>query len=583
MKSAKELLSFDHFDENAFARRAPQPIKISQQTLNILNDITQKHGDTEYESPNREDLRQIYHSFIDAHRTGRLHTEFDSLRRIRQLAWALTYSEGRLSRIVDTPQLSDALGLIEDRFRISILPGVFNALLESWDTPNARNLRAFVKKHLTNYNGSRKFVQKLKANMAWYCEENGATQLARSRIKLSDVWSVLELPDHTHSYPYFGAVAEAYIALNHRTDRGTVADVIEFVEKHNNDKTSRAVLSKLIESIGYEASEHLRQLIQSHVLREWGDPRIAGGEVRWRDVPDEAKQIFTRWITKEDLRFFFDVVAKACNDHKFEYRKAFWLAYLEHISFCRPVLRQNAEYLFRSDPYYHERKRSIATLNGGSSDQHAFIIQMGNHTFVEFSTNAACYVYNNSRLPFRLDNSEYTMDTYPRNTLRNKSLAKHHVSHVYSERYSWQEKLASWIKSEVGIDPVRSYRLGKESTEKNEKQEPVRSYRLGNPDNNEANDVAELIQGLRGDKRTWIDSSRALITIGKPAVPALIDAMRDEDHRVRNRAVYTLGQLGTVAKAAIPLLQKLQLRDPMNYIRSQADSALKRINRLSQY
>ena len=42
MKSAKELLSFDHFDENAFARRAPQPIKISQRTLDILNEITQK-------------------------------------------------------------------------------------------------------------------------------------------------------------------------------------------------------------------------------------------------------------------------------------------------------------------------------------------------------------------------------------------------------------------------------------------------------------------------------------------------------------------------------------------------------------
>ena len=364
---------------------------------------------------------------------------------------------------MDTPQLSDALQLIENRFRISALPGVFNALLQAWNTSNAGILRPFVKKHLTDYNGSRKFVQKLKTNMPWYCEENGTTQLAlnllRSRVKLSDVWSTLELPDHMHSYPYFGAVAEAHISLNRRTDRETVTDVIDFVEKHNNDKTSRAVLSKLIENLGYDASEHLRQPVQSYALREWGDPRIAGGDVRWRDVPDEAKQIFTRWITKEDLRFFFDVVAKACHDHKFEYRKAFWLAYLEHISFCRPVLRQNAEYLFRSDPYYHERKRSIATLNGGSSDQHAFIIQMGHHTFVEFSTNAACYVYNNSRLPFRLGSSEYTMDTYPRNTLRNQSLAKNRVSHVYSERYSWQVKLASWINNELEIKPLRSYRL----------------------------------------------------------------------------------------------------------------------------
>lgn len=462
MNFAKKLLQFD-FDADAFARRAPEPIGISQKSLGILEEIIKNYGDRGTELPNREDLRQIYHNFINAHRTGTFHTEFDSLKRIRQLSWTLTYSEGESPRIVDTPQLGAALGLIENNFRISTLLGVFDALLQAWDTPNAERLRTFVKKHLTNYNGSRKFVQKLKANMAWYCEENGATQLAlnllRSGVKLSEIWSYLELPDHTCSYPYFGTVAEAYVALNPYVDRETVADVIEFVEKHNNGKTSRAVLSKLIERLGYDASEHLRQPIQSYILREWEDPRIAGGDVRWRGVSDEAKQIFTRWITTEDVRFFFDVVAKACNDHKFEYRKAFWLAYLEHISFCRLVLRQNAEYLFRNDPYYHERKRSIATLNGGTNDQHAFIIQMGNHTFVEFSTSAACYVYNNSRLPLRLDGSEYTMDTYPRNTLRNQSLAKHRVSHVYSERYSWQERLASWIKSEVGIEPLRSYRL----------------------------------------------------------------------------------------------------------------------------
>ena len=462
MNSAKKLLQFD-FNDSTFARRAPQPIKISQQTLNILDDVMQKHGDAEHELPDRENLRQIYHSFIDTHRTGRLHTEFDSLRRVRQLAWALTYSEDRLPRIVDTPQLSVALQLIENRFRVSALPGVFNALLEAWETPNARSLRAFVKQHLNDYNGSRKFVQKLKANMSWYCEENGATQLAmkllRERVKLSEVWSVLELPDHTHSYPYFGAVAEAYIALNRRTDRETVADVIEFVEKHNNDKTGRVVLSKLIESLGYDASEHLRQPIQSYVLREWGDPRITGGEVRWRGVSDEAKQVFTRWITTQDLRFFFDVVAKACNDHKFEYRKAFWLAYLEHISFCRLVLRQNAEYLFRDNLHYQGQKRSIATLNGGSSDQHAFILQMGNHTFVEFSTNAACYIYENSELPFRLGASEYTMDTSPSSSLRNEWRATHRVIHYNSEDYYWQENLESWINNELEIKPLRSYRL----------------------------------------------------------------------------------------------------------------------------
>lgn len=459
MNSARELLQFN-FNASTFARRALQPTQILQQKLDTLEDITQRHGDTEHEPANREDFRQIYRLFIDAHRTRRLHAEFDSLRRTRQLAWALTYSEDGLPRIVDTSQLNDALRLIENRFSVNALLGVFDAVLQAWDTLNAERLRVFVRRHLTDYEGRRTFVQKLKANMRWYCEENSTTQLAmtllRSQEKLSEVWKYLELPDHTHSYPYFGAVAEAYIALNRRVDRETVADVVEFVERHNNDRTSRAVLSKLIESLGYDAPEHLRQPLQSYALREWEDPRIASGDVRWRGVSDEAKQIFTRWITKEDLRFFFDVVAKACDDNKFAYRKAFWLAYLEHISFCRPVLRQNAEDLFRNDPqtlqYYQERQP--ATLRGGSSWHHAFIIQIGDYTFVEFSTDGACYIYDNDNLPFQLGDSEYHIID-----LKDQLWATHRVSHHYSEGYYWQEKLTSWIKSELRINPLRGYRL----------------------------------------------------------------------------------------------------------------------------
>lgn len=584
MKSAKELLSFGHFDANAFARRAPQPIKTSQQTLDILNDIIQKHGDTQNEPPNREDLRQIYRSFINAHQKGRHYSEFNSLKRTRQLAWALTYSEDRSPRIVDTTQLSDALQLIDSRFRISMLPGIFNALLEAWDTPNAGRLRVFVKKHLTDYNGSRKFVQELKADMEWYCEENGATQLAlnllRSRVKLSDVWSTLELPDHARSYPYFGAVAEAYIALHRPADRETVADVIEFVKKHNNNKTSRTVLSKLIEGLGIDASEHLRQPLQSHVLREWGDPRISGGEVRWRDVSDEVKQIFTRWITKEDLRFFFDFVAKACDDHKFAYRKAFWLAYLEHISFCLPVLHRDVEYLVSNDlqalQYYNERRTS--TLRGSRSNKHAFIIQMGNFTFVEFSTAGACYIYNNDNIPFNLGDPEYRASQ-----LRNLSWAERRVTHSNSENYSWQYDLESWINRELGIKPLRSYQLGT-----NEKNEPhdVGGFKRGldkaTSDNNETEYIDELIRGL-DSRQIWLKNANTLAKIGKSAVPALIEALRDQDPRIRNRVIYTLGLLGNSALPAIPMLLELRFNDPINFVRDQVDSALKKIETKSQH
>ena len=459
MNIARELLQFN-FNADAFTGRAPKPTAIPPKIVSDLEGIERKHNSM-CNIPAKEDLREIYHLFFNAIRTGRLDTEFDSLRRIRRLAWALTYSEVNLHRIVDTPELRDALQLIEERFSVSALLGVFDALLKAWDAWGANLLRAFVRRHLSNYDGRRRFVQNLRANMAWYCEENGATQFAMRRLraqeKLSDVWSYLNLRDHTHGYRYFGAVAEAYVTPNRLLDRESVADIITFVKTHRDDKTSRAIVSRIIERLGMGASEDLRQLVQSYVFKEWKDPRLAGGDVRWRGVSDEARQIFTRWITAEDIRFFFDVVAQACNDRKFAYRKAFWLAYFEHISFCRPVLRKDVPNLIRNNPqalkYYEERLP--ATLTGGTYNQHAFIIQMGDYTFVEFSTSAACYVYDNSACPFDLGAPVYHMSE-----LRNQSQSVYRQSHIGSERYYWQREFASWIRRKLGLEPLRSYRLG---------------------------------------------------------------------------------------------------------------------------
>ena len=256
MSSARELLQFT-FDADAFARRAPRPIAIPQEIIANLERIGREHNSIS-EPPDQEDSAKIYHLFFSANRTGRLRTEFDSIRRIRQLAWALTYSEDKLPRIVDTPNLRDALQLIDDRFRISMLLSVFHALLKAWDASGAGLLRAFVRRHLADYDGRRRSIQNLRANLAWYCEENGATQLAmsllRDQVNLSDVWSYLNLPEYTHGYRYFGIVGKAYVRHhfenNHRLERGTVADIIEFVKVHGDNKTSRAIVSKTIEKLG---------------------------------------------------------------------------------------------------------------------------------------------------------------------------------------------------------------------------------------------------------------------------------------------------------------------------------------------
>ena len=274
MNSAKKLLQFN-FEPNEFASRAPRIPAIPTGQLRTLEKITEEHDGSGYVLQDRESLRQVYQHFVNTP-PNRLVSEFKTLRRIRQLTWTLTYAENELPRIVDTPKLQNALQLVENHFRISMLPGIFNALLQAWDTQNAVALRAFLKKQLTGYTGSRKFVQKLKTNMAWYCEENSPTNLAmyliRSSNKLSEVWAFLELPDYMHSYDYFRAVATVYTTFNNQLNPEHVEDIVDFVKKHNNDKTSRIILSKLIEKLDVEAAKTLRQPVQSYALQEWQDP-----------------------------------------------------------------------------------------------------------------------------------------------------------------------------------------------------------------------------------------------------------------------------------------------------------------------
>jgi bilin biosynthesis protein len=59
------------------------------------------------------------------------------------------------------------------------------------------------------------------------------------------------------------------------------------------------------------------------------------------------------------------------------------------------------------------------------------------------------------------------------------------------------------------------------------------------------------------------EAIEALVAIGRPAVPHLIEALDNSNVQIRRRAVLTLGKLNTLAATAVPALQKkLQDEDP---------------------
>jgi len=95
--------------------------------------------------------------------------------------------------------------------------------------------------------------------------------------------------------------------------------------------------------------------------------------------------------------------------------------------------------------------------------------------------------------------------------------------------------------------------------------------------------VPLLIAQLRADTNSFARSATAscLGLIGAdaaPAVPALIDALRDPESRTRAHIALALGQIGPDASGAVPVLTQL-LNDEWWYVRQNSAAALGKIGR----
>jgi HEAT repeat protein len=91
--------------------------------------------------------------------------------------------------------------------------------------------------------------------------------------------------------------------------------------------------------------------------------------------------------------------------------------------------------------------------------------------------------------------------------------------------------------------------------------------------------IPALIAAL-GDSSTLVrfQSGEALVNLGPDAVPALTEALKHRSATVRSEAVSTLGRIGAAARPAISSLTRLLKDDSDKYVRSDAATALIKID-----
>jgi len=89
--------------------------------------------------------------------------------------------------------------------------------------------------------------------------------------------------------------------------------------------------------------------------------------------------------------------------------------------------------------------------------------------------------------------------------------------------------------------------------------------------------IPHLIQMLKDDdEQVRLDAAVALRRIGSPAVSALTKALKDQDVKVKRGATFALAGIGTEAQATIPILIEL-LSDNDDQVRLNASIALRGI------
>lgn len=198
-----------------------------------------------------------------------------------------------------------------------------------------------------------------------------------------------------------------------------------------------AILTRYYESSDRKTTHPQLKVI---ALNMWGSPQLKTSKNTWLvNVSNDVVNMVLRWFAKDDLEHFFKLLKTESGvDQR---RLNFWIDYVDQISFTKIVLGRDALYNNSLDfkNFRQENKGRLSELQSATSNNNAFIMQIKDYWFVEFSeTGNACYVYEEGALPF--DPNDRRLDL--KVELKMPHLASERILHS-SE---WEDKATYLLK-----------------------------------------------------------------------------------------------------------------------------------------
>ncbi len=227
--------------------------------------------------------------------------------------------------------------------------------------------------------------------------------------------------------------------LDHRLRVLTAAGKLRF--QQDAHVVAHALLRPHIQRRPEEA---LRAQLQEFLLRHLHDPRF--DRAHWQRVEPGATAVLKRWMLGATLDAFFRLISKNALATHWKYRQAFWAAYFKKglIADAWVVLGEDARRLARG---VWSESPSFGSLEGtGDSTHSVLLLQVGSLSIAEWSHNGRCRAWR--------DGSRAAPKLYLPRYSRNQLLAApdFELTHSSSETYSWQGKLADFIRRETQCD-----------------------------------------------------------------------------------------------------------------------------------
>lgn len=330
--------------------------------------------------------------------------------------------------------------------RARALQGMIRACHMRWTEVAARPVIERVQQRLKSYDGANRLLKRWQQSAEMLLGAQGAVKFAKEIIRhqasVANACQELQISEQT-AYASEAAEAALNICFTANLPNLPAEESLPRLLRWNGwfDRFKHVAGTMILHPLA-EANEAYRQSLVNCLLdnkQGLGDPRLQA--TPWAGVVDEAKKRFIRWLSREDIVFFFDHVTGRNHSRG---RRDFWLRYIGSLEKSRSLLNSTDEARLSVEIRSRQSTISYGRINGDAS---AFLLDFGRVVAVEFHPIGAIYFYDkqnfNQIIPQFWQKAGFTVAG-----LKQKPPAMERISHIGG----WQYKAESFL-AKHGIRP----------------------------------------------------------------------------------------------------------------------------------